>query len=244
MTVLVVGSVHGAPGATTTAVALAGCFTGSVLVEADCDGGVLAARFGMTREPGVVTLAADREVGAAGRVLSHSHPAPGGVPVVVGPESADHATWLWRSAGAQLAAALHGHDGVVVVDAGRLRPAAPTIDRFGEALTLLVTRPRADELAVVAARLAEHAGGRRPALVLVGDRPYRPADVEGELGCDVLGVVADDPRGVSALWGGGTRRQLARSAFARSVRSLADAVAVRLERDSQDSLQGSKAVMS
>lgn len=230
MTVLVVGSLHGSPGATTVAVALAACHPDGIVVEADCDGGVLAARLGLAREPGVVTLAADRDAGAGGGLAHHAQHAPVGVPVVVGPESSDHATWLWRSTGQQLAEAATGHSGAVVVDAGRLSPSSPLSALVSHAsLTVIVARPRADELAVVAAKLTAHEGPRRPSVVLVGDRPYSDAEVAAELGCDVLGVIAHDERAVATLWDGGSRRSLARSAFARSIQSLAETVADRLE---------------
>ncbi len=227
MTVLAIGSLHGSPGATTVSVGLAGCLRDAVVVEADCDGGVLAARFGLPREPGVVTLAADRD-GSHGRLARHVQQAPVGVPVVIGPESSDHASWLWRSAGPQLADSLRRHDGLVIVDVGRVSPTAPTLDLFGENMTLIVTRPRPDELAILAARVAALAADHRPSVVLVGERPYASADVTAELGCDVLGVVADDHRAVAALWTGGSRRLLARSPFSRSIRSLADVIAGRL----------------
>lgn len=230
MTVLVVGSLHGSPGATTVAVALAGCLRGAVVVEADCDGGVLAARFGLAREPGLVTLAADRNGRGDDALVRHTQPTPGGVPIVVGPESSEHATWLWRSVGSVLVESLRQHEGLVVVDAGRLAPTAPSTEALaGATMSVIVVRPRADELAIVAARLAGQGNGPRPSLVLVGDRPYSAMEVATELGCDVLGVVADDPRAVSTLWGGGSRRLLARSPFARSMRSLADTVVDRLE---------------
>lgn len=226
MTAVLVGSVHGAPGATTTAVGLASCLRGAVVVEADCAGGVLAVRFGLPREPGIVTLAADRQPGA--RVLAaHAQTVPGGLPVVVGPESPQHVSWLWRTAGDVLAAAVARHEGVVVVDVGRFGPENPVTSLFPDAPALLVVRPRADELAVAAAQLASSTA-RRPVVVLVGERPYSAAEVAAEFGCDVLGVVADDPRGAATLWEGGSPRRLARSAFARSVRTLADAVADRL----------------
>lgn len=223
MTAVLVGSVHGAPGATTTAAGLAACYPGGVLVEADCGGGVLAVRFGLAREPGVVTLAADRATSDQA-LAAHAQPVPGGLPVVVGPESAHHAGWLWRTAGDGLAASIDRHEGVAVVDVGRLGPDNPVPALFPDAPVLLVVRPRADELAVAAAHLAATGNDRRPALVLVGERPYSAAEVAGELRCEVLGVVADDPRGAATLWDGGSPRRLARSAFARSVRTLAEAL--------------------
>ena len=57
--------------------------------------------------------------------------------------------------------------------------------------------------------------------MLVGSGPYSASDVTGQLGCRVIGTVADDPRGARALAEGGSFRALARSALVRSVRTLA-----------------------
>jgi hypothetical protein len=45
--------------------------------------------------------------------------------------------------------------------------------------------------------------------------------VEREIQCTVLGVIADDRRAVDALYSGRPGRELARTAFGRSVRALA-----------------------
>ena len=58
MKVISLASVRGAPGVTTTAVLLASTFTDGLVVEADLDGGVLAVRYGLGREPGLTTFAA------------------------------------------------------------------------------------------------------------------------------------------------------------------------------------------
>ena len=149
--------------------------------------------------------------------------------MLVGPDSAQHAVWLWSRAGEHLAAALRQYDGVAIVDAGRLREDPRTSLRTGGTLSAIVLRPRADELAIAAARLSSLDESERPPLILVGDRPYGAAEVAAELGCEVLGVIADDERAVDALWLGGSPRQLLRSAFARSIRSLADTVAGRVD---------------
>lgn len=224
MAVIVLGSAHGSPGATTAALALAAHLPGGVLVEADCDGGVLAARLGLAREPGIVSAAADRDSHSAGALLRHAQAGPGALSVVVGPASPANAAWVWQTAGPNLADAVHGHAGWVVIDAGRLSPDAPTHPLLERALTAIVVRPRADELAIVSAGLAATDSTARPRLILVGERPYSAAEVSAELGCSVVGVVADDPRAAGILWEGGSRRVLARSAFARSIRSLAEAL--------------------
>ena len=81
MSMIVVGSVRSS-GATTLALALAGSLERAVLIEADADGGVLALRYGLAREPGMATLAASRP-GSGGGVLDHAQALPGGLPVVV-----------------------------------------------------------------------------------------------------------------------------------------------------------------
>ena len=72
MTVIAVGSVHGSPGATTLALDLARLCARSpgrevLLIEADPDGGCLAARLDLAVKPGPVsythlTLPTNREV--------------------------------------------------------------------------------------------------------------------------------------------------------------------------------------
>ena len=58
MKVVALASVRGAPGVTTTSLLLASTFEDAPVVEADLDGGVLAVRYGLGREPGLTTLAA------------------------------------------------------------------------------------------------------------------------------------------------------------------------------------------
>jgi len=218
VTAIAVGSVRSG-GATTLAMTLAGLLGNAVLVEADGDGGVLALRYGLNREPGLVSLAASRQ--APGDViLDHAQRLPGGLAVVVGPESPERATQLLRSAGQRVAALLSGPSAAhVVVDLGRLSPSAPgTALAAGAPIALVVARPRADELVAAAERVA--ALGECAGLVLVGSGPYSPADVANQLGCRVVATVADDPRAARALADGGSARSLARSALVRSVTTL------------------------
>jgi len=219
VTAIAVGSVRSG-GATTVAMTLAGVLDGAVLVEADADGGVLALRYGLSREPGLVSLAASRQ--PPREVLAdHAQRLPGGLAVVVGPESAERATQLLRSAGQRLAGLLSGVGDIdLVVDLGRLSPSSPATALAGAApLALVVVRPRAEELLAGAERVAALGGGA--GLVLVGSGPYSAADVTNQLGCRVIGTVAHDARGARALAEGGSSRGLSRSALVRSVRTLA-----------------------
>lgn len=221
MTTIVVGSVRSA-GATTLALSLAGWLDRVVLVEADANGGVLALRYGLSREPGLISLAAARDLDSAA-AFQHSQLLPGGLPVVVAPESPDRSTHLLRTAGARVAALLAGLDDVtVVVDAGRLSPSSPALC-FAETASavLIVARPLAEELVAAVERVASlNTAGARAGLVLVGAGPYSAQDVE-QLGCAVIGTVADDARAARALAEGGSGKALARSALARTARELA-----------------------
>ena len=219
MTAIAVGSVRSG-GATTLAMTLAGVLDDAVLVEADADGGVLALRYGLSREPGLLSLAASRQQ-PGDVILDHAQRLPGGMAVVVGPESPERASQLMRSANQRIAGLLSGTSSIdLVVDLGRLSPSSPgTVLAAGAQLALVVARPRAEELVAAAERVA--ALGERAGLVLVGSGPYSAAEVTSQLGCRVIGTIAHDLRGARALAEGGSARAVARSALVRSVRTLA-----------------------
>ena len=221
MTTIVVGSVRSA-GATTVALALAGWLDPVVLVEADPDGGVLALRYGLTREPGLLTLATSRDVDVDS-LMEHTQRLAGGLRVVVAPESPERAAHLLQTAGARVAALLASPIGLdVVIDAGRLAPRSPSLCFASAAsVVLVVARPRAEELIAAAERVSSlRAEGVDAGAVLIGAGPYSAADVTTQLGCPVIGSIAEDPRAARALAEGGRRQAFARSALARSARAL------------------------
>lgn len=221
MSIVVVASLHGSPGATSLAVGLSACLPPAVLLEVDPAGGVLAARCGLSREQGLVTFAADREARGSDGLASHAQALASGLPVLPCSESAEHTSLLLRAAGRDIAARLADARCTVVVDVGRLGLdglAGPILDRA--AVVLVVCRPTVDALAVLAARLPA-LREYRPRVVLVGDRPYGPTDVASSLDIDVESV-AFDPKAVDAMWSGRGQRALPRSSFARTVAALAD----------------------
>jgi len=226
MTVICFASVRGAPGTTTTALAVASWLEDSVLVEADPDGGVLALRYGLGREPGLTTLAVSPLLDAQG-LRAHAQLLPGGTPVIVAPESSSQVTHVWRAAGARLGPLLASSGtGHVIVDVGRVGASSPALPFAGAAdVLVLVCRPLAEEVIPTAER-ALALGRENPhvGIVLVGDRPYGPADVEAQLGVTVLGVVTHDPKGALALAGGRAVRSLGRSPLMRTSRALATAL--------------------
>lgn len=223
MTLVAVGSVRGAPGVTTTALLLASCLDGAVLVEADPAGGVLAVRYGLGREPGLTTLAATPARERA-RLLEHAQDA-GGVPVVVGPDAAEASEALWRGAGDALAAAVRDAGGWVVVDAGRVHRPTAVVRRAD--LVLLAVHPVAEQLVGATHLVASLRGAvdGDVAVMLVGDGPYRAADVETVLDCPVVAHLPDDEATAAHLRDGrGTRARVARSRLARAVSALAEQV--------------------
>ena len=222
MSVVLFGSSRGSPGVTTAAVGVAACWRDATVVEADGDGGVVAARFGLAREPGVLSMA---HRSTANALDAHAQVTPIGVRVVVGPESAAATNAAWHAAGHAIAACIAdaGRDAPVVIDAGRLRLGGAALEVLAGScgLVALFGRPDAGDVASsapVAAQLAD--GGYRWGVVVAGDGPYAAEEVAAVLAADLLGVVPFDPRAAAGLWSGDPG--VGRSALARSYRSLAE----------------------
>ena len=222
-TVLVLG-VKGSPGATTTALLLAGCTEGALLVDADPDGGVLAVRHGLSREPGLSTLAADRTagLGSGDRHLQWI----GDVAVLVGPDHPERASALWARAGSRLADSIRAYGRPTVIDGGRvgrLRTGAP----LEQVVDLTVVVARSDTEGLVAAmNLPEDLDA---GLIVVDSGPHAPAELAETSGRAVLGTLPLDRRTASAVNGEAlawSRRAATRSPLARSAQTLAGAIKV------------------
>ena len=215
MKIVSLASVRGAPGVTTTALLLASTFTDGVVVEADLDGGVLAVRYGLGREPGLTTFAAAAQEGWR----AHAQDA-GGVPVLVGPDAPGASASLWRTAGERITQKLGAADGIAVVDAGRLRSPVPIVSASD--LVAVLVCPIAEQLIGLSHLLPtlRQAIRGQVTAVLVGDGPYNAAEVERSLAVTVVGELPDDRDAAEALRNGGSRARLTRSRLARSVTAL------------------------
>lgn len=224
MTTIALASVKHSPGVTTAAVALAAAHgDGAVVVEADPSGGDIAARSSVPFEPGLLTLAASgRHVGTVLDFNPHAQPLAGGGRVVVAPVDPDQAGAAVATTAPRLSAARGAE--LTIIDCGRMSAssaARPAIR--GADLVLMVLEPTVTAVEHLRARmraLDRPILGRVGAL-LVGDRPYRPAEVEHALGIPVIGSLAVDPRGVASLYRGPAAR---RSLLVRSARSVLDAM--------------------
>jgi len=236
MSVVALASVKASPGVTTTLLALAATWPTNrqlLLIEADPDGGDLAARTGLTTDPGLTSLAAaGRRELVDGELDRHSQPLPGGVPAIVAPADGDHAARALDVVGGRLAGAAAGLTGRdVLVDCGRLRPNSPAASLAVQAdLLVLVARPQLDELQHLRPALARLTDARmRPALLLIGDRPYPAAEVARVLDVPVLTPLPHDVDAAHRLNGqGGRIDRLARSLLLRTARGVAEMLAATL----------------
>lgn len=234
MSLLVLGSAKASPGVTTTVLALAATWPADrhvQIIEADPDGGVLAARQGVPSEPGLSTLAvSSRRSLSAGDIAPHLQtPSGSDVRLLVAPPAAEQARRSLGLAAGPLASVVTKLDGTdTIVDVGRLRPdsAAMPLVEAADAV-ILVARPRLDELQQLPARLrALRPTLARVGLLLIGDQPYSSAEVAVALDIEVVAVIADDPRAAEALGGVGRAAHLGRSPLLRSVRNAGEAIRV------------------
>jgi hypothetical protein len=230
MALIAVAADKGAPGVTTTALALASVWPNPVLL-AECDpaGGDLMFRFpaldGGQLDPrrGLLSLAvAGRRDYQQQQVWPHAQKIHGGLDVLVGVTNAEQGAGLaamWRPLGAMLAA-LPGAD--VIADCGRLGPDGPAYDLLAEAaIVLLVTRPdlgdviRLRDRAAAIMASAQRQGRRGMSLgvlVIADPRNLKAAQAEVAHVLHQAGLplrlacgMADDPKGAELLrgtWGG------------------------------------------
>jgi MinD-like ATPase involved in chromosome partitioning or flagellar assembly len=197
MTVVAVASARSSAGATRLAVALASAWhrhePETFLVEADPDGGVLAARLGLAVSPNLTELAGRARSGVGAEVLrACAQPGPGGLPVVVAHPSPEQTSGALRAAAARLLDGLRSAPVSSVVDIGRLRHGSPAQCLADAAdAALVVVRAELDELTALANRLALLPASGATGLVVVGRPAFRPSDVEQQLGVPVVAVLDD-----------------------------------------------------
>lgn len=178
--IVVLSSVRGSPGVTSWCLLLAAAWPGElererVVLEADVDGGVLGARYGIGVEPGAVSLIASlRHAGDEVRVGAHGREAAPGLWLIPGPESAEQTGSVWSGTAAQVAARLAHDDRAWLVDCGRLSSSKPTIQLAEWAnLALVVSRAGPEDLVQVPRRVAalqQHAA--TVGVLVLGKAPY------------------------------------------------------------------------
>lgn len=242
MSLICFASQKGSPGTTLTALSVAAFWPADgrrkVLLEADPDGGCLALRYRLGRQPGLVTLAAAIRHGLAAQDLwVHTQVLPGGLPVIVAPERPDRVTGVLAMGASSLAPWLASLPGVdVIVDCGRLHPGSPAMPLALQAdAVYFVMRPVAEQIYSTAERAtALQQQVPRVAWVQIGDQPYDVAAVAEATGIPVAAVLPDDHRVAAALTAGESPSRLRRSLLVRSLARLAATEAQRvLERTTE-----------
>jgi hypothetical protein len=249
MGLIVIAADKGAPGVTTTALALAAVWPRPVLL-AECDpaGGDIAFRFpaadGERLDPrrGTLSLAVAARRGLQpGQVWEHTQKLYGGIDVLLGVTNADQGASLsmfWGQLGQVLASVPRAD---VIADCGRLGADGPVTDLLAEASrVLLLTRAEVGEVirlrdrAVALAAAVEKRGRRgfSADVVVIADQKNFKAELtevahalgQGRAPARVVGGIVSDARAAGLLrghWGG----KLDKSMLIRSVREIAGQLA-------------------
>lgn len=219
-------SAKGSPGATTLGLAVAATTRG-VMVEADPAGGDVECWAGPRGESGLIRLASTlrHATEPTDTLQEHATEVWPGVRAVLAPNGREQAESTLVALGERLAWALEGVDRWVVVDGGRWARSQPTARRLVGcdvlALTLTPTLAAVAHTRSIVGSLRDTFGVPLVS-VIVGERGYPPAEIGGQLGTPVGGVVPWDPRGVQALVTVGASRWWRRSPLARSMRSFVE----------------------
>jgi hypothetical protein len=235
--IVAVASRKASPGATCLTAWLAQFWsepdTTRLIIEADPAGGSLAARWSaphrLTWDPGLLTLTTTRAVLTEASLAGLTQRLTPEVLVAAAPPGPDQVVGgltRWGDRGPAELAALAGVR--AFVDCGRLTSASPALALARRAaLTILVCRPRLDEVSALIPAGAElSATGCSLGLVCVGDQPYGPAEIAQAAGIDLLGVLPVDPRAAAVFDRDGLNsgRAFRRSPLAVAAAEVADLV--------------------
>src|SRR5262249_46751749 len=160
-------------------------------------------RHGLDLRPNLTELAGRGRGGLRPHdAWDHAQTLPGGLAVVLAHPSADQIQAVLRASAARLGghlAPLHHADGLLhprhLFAARPLPPSPLALPLLGAAaLVLVVVRPRLAQLTALAHQLPALRELAAVELLLVGSRPYGPAEVARVLEVPVAGALADDPR--------------------------------------------------
>jgi hypothetical protein len=223
MALLAMVSAGGAPGATTTALALSLAWPEQVLMaECDPDGGsvltgLFAGHFSADRGLLKLALRISEDPGAAEAALQQqllSLDEAGARPVLPGPADPFQAAAITPVAWEQIAALLAGHAEDVIADVGQVRAAGypfPILAAAG--LITIVMRPTLRQVHAARSRLAairQSLGDHTPvALCVIGQGPHSVTEISAALGGSLAVTVQlpFDSRAASRLSDGATARR-------------------------------------
>jgi MinD-like ATPase involved in chromosome partitioning or flagellar assembly len=225
--IVVVASIKGAPGVTTTATALAESWPPGqrvLLVEADPFGGDLAAWFGVAPSAGLWSLlAAGRRGLDPHTVWEHATTSPTGLPVLYGLATADQAV-ANEAAWPAVAGALAALEGDVIIDAGRLLPqfAGGIGPLLSVADVLLVLCPPTlagiVHLKAALPSLIATSSSRRTVVLPTAQKGFSSEEIATTLKINVAPPIPHDPKGAAALGASTTGSARSKSTLAKWAR--------------------------
>ena len=236
--ILATCSVRGAPGVSAWSMLLAAAWPAHndmerVVLEADLDGGVAGARYGIGVEPGAHALVTGlRHVGDPSVALASAGRAIGERSwLIPGPESAEASRRLWsadRAAPSVATSLSTDQTRVWICDLGRVTPAAPTAPFLVEAsLVLLFCRSEPGCLVQVPSRasllkqISAEIG-----VVVVGSPAYDRGELSQFFGCRQVWVVPSSDDLVELSRQAWTNRKVRRTPVWRAAVSMAEDVSV------------------
>lgn len=199
--IVTVGSIRGAPGATSWALLLAAAWPSEfdeqrVVLEADPAGGTIGARYGLGVEPGALRLVTSmRRNGTSGiDVDGTARVIEPGFMVVPGAEVGEQARPVWADSASDIAQRLIVDDRVWLVDIGRTDETNPSIAFARHSkLTVVVVGGRPEDLVQLPRRVASLLrSGSRVGVIVSARCEYAAAEVQAFSGADAAWVV--DPR--------------------------------------------------
>ncbi len=236
MSLVCIASQEGSPGATTTSLLLTGLWPKSqkrkVYLEADPNGGSLAATYHLSLNPDLATLAEAVDSGIAPkRLWRHTQLLPGSTEAVVSPPKSDDVYRVLETGGPKLGQWLNQLDEIdVFADVGCLDIASPAQRLVSSASSvLMVARPVSDQLRLGAERMRELQDSvEQVSWVLIGDAPYSAKEVEIAYGFPVMAVLADDSQTALSLEQGSSVSRLAQAPLVQTARKLVEVLQIEL----------------
>ena len=235
------------PGVTCAALSFAAAARelGDVLfAELDPAGGEVAALMvekKVSFDPGLMSLAASSRRGEppAEIVMQHAQMLPTGVNAILAPPSAEQAAIALGGVGMRLSSALAKMPAAVFADCGRWDPRQPSSDRVtGSSLVIVVIRPTVTSIEHARSMLNPLAAmTKKISVILVGDKPYGPAEVGEALNVDVLGVLDYDSRSATLLSEGNDFKVVRRTPLTRSAFSMLDKIRERVSSTEDEPLR-------
>lgn len=192
MSLVTVGSVTGAPGASTIALALVRCRRQpSVLFEADPDGGCLTSWLGVEHRPGLIDLMAAVHGNQALEPVDWAYraDAPSVAKIVVGHPSGDVMSRALSAGVHDLLRVIETQSCDVVCDVGRYRLDSPAAPLFAAASTrVVVTRGELADLAVLSQALGALRRVGSVMVVVTGAARYGVDEIAEVLEAPTVGV--------------------------------------------------------